>query len=113
MDPLLMEIISWLVILMHHTCLDLLSILRLSYAHNKKSDSSWSRIAERRAWGVLCGVRQPAALARRAGGPIALRPHLSIGLPLRHCYITVPGWCASCPHTLFTSTIPGKLWRRN
>jgi len=61
MDPLLMEIISWLVILMHHTCLDLLSILRLSYAHNKKSDSSWSRIAERRAWACFAefGNRLP------------------------------------------------------
>src|SRR6476620_7649227 len=69
MDPLLMEIISWLVILMHHTCLDLLSILRLSYAHNKKSDSSWSRTAERHAsWRALrsSATGCPGTTCRRA-----------------------------------------------
>ena len=52
--------------------------------------------------GVLCVVRQPAALARRAGGPIALRPHLSIGLPLRSLLYN-RAWLIHLlpPHTIY------------
>src|SRR3954464_8271146 len=68
----------------------------------QKSDSSWSRIAERHASGRALrssATGCPGTTCRRA---LALRPHLSIGLPLRSLVYNRP-WLIQLlpPHIIY------------